>query len=282
MRSATDSGSRSLRALRWQARAPRLFVFAALGVLCLGGVRAALAGPPEPPSAPVVPERHDQAAATFAEGFVRDYLTVDPRRPELRERRLGRYLSEALEPDAGLVFGGDRASSVQWSAVVGQSRRGPVVTVTVAAESDGELVHIAVPVSRDERGFMAVAGYPALVGAPAIDTRAEAVQEDEVEDPRLLAVAERAVTNYLAGERRNLLADLAPGALVSLPERALTVRSVDAVTWVRRPHRVAVELEATDEQQSSWTLRYELGVWRRERWYVRSLSVDPTQRGAPR
>ena len=85
-----------------------------------------------------------------------------------------------------------------------------------------------------------MAAYPALVGATATDASAEPAEEEDVEDGELRAVCERAVANYLAGERRDLAADLTDGAVVSLPARRLAVRSIDGVTWVRRGRRVAV------------------------------------------
>jgi hypothetical protein len=91
--------------------------------------------------------------------------------------------------------------------------------------------------------------------------------------------APAAVRNYLAGRRDDLLADLAPGAVVSLPERPLRLRSTDAITWARRPRLVAVEVEAPTGQRL--TLRYELAVARRDRWYVRAIEVDPTSKGGP-
>ena len=78
-------------------------------------------------------------------------------------------------------------------------------------------------------------------------------------------------------ERDNLRADLDRGAVVSLASAAMTVRSTDSVTWAA-PRRVAVTIAAEDVEGAEWTLRYELSVVRRDRWYVRAISIDPTSR----
>ena len=112
--------------------------------------------------------------------------------------------------------------------------------------------------------------------------RAELPSERDVEDEQLRTVAERALRNYLGAERPNLLADLDPAAVVSLPETPLRVESVDELTWAGRD-RVAAELRAR-AQGAALTLRYELAVVRRERWYVRAIQTDPrqTNQGGPK
>jgi Conjugative transposon protein TcpC len=278
--SGVTATTRSVRALRWQARAPRIAFWALLALLLAAGLRATVATPAQSPREPRTARAYDQAAGAFAEGFARVYLGADPARPERREGRLRAYLASGLEPDAGLTNA--RVRTVGWTAVVSQQRAGGRLAVTVAAELGGELVHLAVPVERDGRGFLFVPAYPALVGALAANPDARPEAEREVEDEQLRAVATRAVTNYLAGARRNLLADLAPDAVVSLPAVRLAVRSVDELSWVASPRRAAVQVQAEDRAGARWTLRYELGLVRRERWYVRSLAVDPTHRGGLR
>ena len=225
-------------------------------------------------------ERPEPAVEAFAQGFARAYLTVDPARPEARERTLSAYLADPLEPDAGLAPG-RAAQRVLSTTVAGERRERQRTLVTVAAETDRGLLHLAVPVTRDPRGFLAVASYPALVGPPPLARDLRSPDEDDVEDPALRAVAERAVRNYLAGRRDDLLADLAPGAVVSLPERPLRLRATDAITWARPRRLVAVAVEATDRTGQRLTLRYELAVARRDRWYVRAIEADPTSKGGP-
>jgi hypothetical protein len=109
-----------------------------------------------------------------------------------------------------------------------------------------------------------------------MNTKAPLADEPEVEDQRLATVARRTVTNYLGRETTNLQADLDPRAIVSLPPSALMVQSIDAVRWTAA-RRVAVELDAR-AGAVVLRLRYELDVVKRDRWYVRSIQVNPTAR----
>jgi Conjugative transposon protein TcpC len=271
--------TRALRAMRLRARAPRALAAAAVALLALGGVRGAVEGADPAPAHKRIVESGNETVGAFAAAFVRAYLSFDPAEPELREERLAGYTSRALDPDAGLAPPSGHSREVEWTAVVDQVPRGRLTTVTVAAGLAGDTVHLAVPVGRDERGLVAVADYPALVGPPAHDPAIAPASEEEVADPGLRAVCERAVRNYLAGERRDLAADLADGAVVSLPGRELDVRSVEVVTWAVPGRRAAVQLHADDPEGATWTLRYELAVVRRDRWYVRSLHTDPRAEG---
>ena len=42
---------------------------------------------------------------------------------------------------------------------------------------------------------------------------------------------------------------------------------------------VAVEVSAADAAGTLWTLRYELAVVHRDRWYVRAIEPDPVAAG---
>lgn len=267
----------SRRALRLRSLAPRIALCSVAAVLSLAGLRTIVSGPVEPPVAPRQVPGQDIGAGAFAEGFTRVYLSSDPDRALSRERELSGYLSRSLEPDGGLRV--ERPASVSWTAVVGQTRSGPRSTVTVAAQTEESVAYLAVPVQRDARGFLTVPSYPALVGPPATYHQDEAPEEEDVEDRGLRAVAARAVANYLAGDGRDLAADLSRGAVVSLPAQRLRVRSTEEVTWLEHGRRVAVLVAARDETGNEWTLRYELGVIRSGRWFVRSVAVDPASRG---
>lgn len=269
---------RSLRAMRWRARAPRLLVGGCVAVLALAGLRAAIAPAPQVPPPARQAAVPDLRAGAFAEAFARAYLTWDPDRPEQREQRLAHFLSRQVDVDAGMAPAGGSAQYVNWTAVVAERRIGARTTIVVAVETNGDVLHLAVPVERDERGFLGVVMYPALVGAPATSPDLSAPTEQDVDDPELRAVSERAVRNYLGGERRNLAADLADGAVVAMPSRRLTVDSVESITWAPG-RRVAVQVRASDMDGAIWTLRYELAVVRRERWYVRALHVNPRSKG---
>ena len=259
------------------ARAPRAIAGLVAAVVMLAGVRAIVTGPaaaPEPPPAPPAP---DTAAQTFAEGFVRAYLTWDAEHPEGREARLAAYSSSELDAGAGLEPPDRAAQAVEWTAAVGSQATGPGrQVITVAARAGGRDWHLAVPVTRDARGYMAVASYPALVGAPPVAGDARALEEDDVADGQLLKVAGRAVRNYLAGAADNLAADLDPAAVVSLPANEARVTAINDITRAGAG-RVAVAVTAAVDG-AELELRYELEVIKRDRWYVHSIATDPRAR----
>jgi Conjugative transposon protein TcpC len=269
----------SLRSARARARAPRLLVYAFVAVMCLIGVRSLLHGPARPVVArSTPPPLADRGAETFAEGFVRAYLTWDAQDPAKRKQALAGYLPSALGADAGLVPAAGTDETVDWAQTTNVRRNGTSLTVNVAAQTSRGAVQLAVPVARDTRGFLYLTGYPAFIGAPPVRHDVTLTSGDRVEDAALSAVVRRALGNYLAGARDNLLADLTPGAVVSLPARSLHVTSVQDPTWVQPGRRVAVEVHAQDDVANTWTLQYELTVSRRDRWYVQSFELDPTGR----
>lgn len=280
--STIGTDTRSLRAERLRAHAPRIAFYAVVAVLCLSGLRTIVAGRAATAARVATPSasaaRSDIGVASFAEGFTRAYLSWDRLEPEARERRLGAFLSGSFGVDAGVIPGEGTSQSVLWTAVVAITRTDRRSLVTVAAETSAGDVHLSVPVARDARGALRVAGYPAIVGPPAIDrdTTLDADDEEQVQDEALETVAVRAVTNYITRARRNLAADLAPGARVSLPLRALRVVGTTRVSWAVARRRVAVLLQAQDQSGTAWTLRYELDVRKTDRWYVRSIHVNPT------
>jgi hypothetical protein len=272
-----------LRSVRAYAAVPRLLLYGLVGILCIAGLRAAVAGPAEsaaPPPPPV--ELPDTSVAAFAEGFARTYLTWDEEHSESREEALSTYLADQLEDDGGLSPGDGSVQDVSWTAVVAAEPGDERTLVTVAAQTTSRLAYLSVPVARDDRGFLTVADYPAFVGPPATSSDYDPPPEDEVDERQLAKVVERAVGNYLGRSVDNLRADLTPGAVVSLPPESMQLTDTDSITWVEEPSRVAIQVEAEDDAGDSWTLRYELEVTKSDRWYVRSLQVDPTFQGGVR
>jgi hypothetical protein len=149
--------------------------------------------------------------------------------------------------------------------------------IAAGISTQAEPLYLAVPVYRAGDGAIGLAAYPSLVGPPAV-ARVEFADRDEVEEAQIVAVARRVVTNYLAGEARNLAADLAPEAEVSLPTRELALRSVEEVAWTRGvgSSAVLVTVVARDAQRLTWTLTYELGLTQRAgRPYVTFIETVP-------
>ena len=273
---------RSLRSERWLARAPRLALLAMAVVLSAAGVRSIAADAEQRQPAPVrTAPRVDLGAAGFAESFARAYLSWDSERPEHRDRLIASLSADALDAGAGLQPPEGRSQSVTSVSAVHQERRTHSSLITVAADVERHTIYLAVLVARDAQGLLYVPAPPAIVGPP-VAPRAERTPEAElVEHPDLVEVATRAVRNYLGRERTNLIADLADDAVVALPDAALEVESVDGVTWVGRPGRVAVLVDARSGDGTRMTLRYELEVLRTAgRWLVRSIGTNPSSREA--
>ena len=273
---------RPARVTRRLGRAPGTMAVIALLLLAAVGVKATLA--PRTAPAPSALARtagvRDISEQGFAQAFARAYLSWDARHPDQHQRQVAAFLSEALEGDGGLQMPPRGEQRVVWtSAIQDQADAHGDRMITVAAQTTRQLLYLAVPVHRTERGFLVVPRYPALVGPPVSDPGAAPAVESDISDSALRAVAERAVTNYLAGQRANLLADLDPAAVVSLPPARLAVRSVRSITKAARD-RVAVEVSAADEAGVLWTLRYELRVVHRDRWYVRAIEPDPVAAGS--
>lgn len=265
----------SVTTLRWRARAPRLALIGTCGVLCMAGLRAMLVDK-APVSADSSAVRVDVASIDgFAEAFARTYLSFSPRDPAVREKQL-----RAFGFDVGALTGddgGERPRTIAWSAPVASSSggRGRRI-VTVLADDGRRRWYLAVTVARDRTGRLAVVALPAVVGPPAVRANVAAAPELEVDDPALTQVARRAVRHYVAGERTDLVADLAPRAAVTLPSLSLRVADVVAVTWAARPRRVAVAVVAAASGGLRLTLRYELDMVRvAGRWLVRRVQVNP-------
>src|SRR5215210_7619670 len=109
---------RSLPAMRWRAKVPRVLVAGCVVVLALAGLRAAIAPAAHAPAPARQAAAPDLRAGAFAEEFARAYFTWDPDRPEQREQSLAHYLSSQVDVDAGMAPAGGSAQHVKWTAVV--------------------------------------------------------------------------------------------------------------------------------------------------------------------
>jgi hypothetical protein len=270
----------SLRLIRLRARTPRILLGVLVAVLCIAGVRS-IFGSRSTEAAPIATGSHyDLGAADFAQSFTSTYLSWSPALDEAeRTAALKPFLAEGLEADAGLTPAPKTPESVGSTQVAEESRAGDVTDVLVVAQTSDGTQYLSVPVTRDPRGLLAVASYPALVGPPASDTTEPSPELERVEDKGLETVASRALRNYLTGQAANLRADLTASAVVSLPPQPLTVKEVDSVAWLVPHHTLAVQVDAEDQQGTQLTLTYQVGVVRQDRWYIDSIQVDPTLKG---
>ena len=265
---------RSTRTVRITAALPRAIALTLIAVLALSGAVNAVRGRPavRAPAAPA--PAHDLAAEAFATSFVRAYLGWDSGTPDAYAQAIGAFMPESVLTDGPPVSPARGGQRVLATDVVSDVRTGATHrTVVVAARTTSGSDYVAVPVSSDGNG-MFVSGYPALVGAPAVDGNASPPAETQIDDAELETVVRRAIANYVSGQASNLRADLTPDAVVSLPSQQLSVRSVERVTWAA-PGVAAVELAAAATDGTTWTLRYELRVVKRDRWYVAAVDGDP-------
>lgn len=266
----------------WQIRLARelpRYLVCALAVMGLAASARFAIAPPRPVRAPT-PRLNppDLAAEGYASLFARLYLTWDAQDPEAHQRALAPFAGAGMSADAGLQPPSGGEQRVQWTQVV--QEREPAAgehVYTVAAQTDtAGLQYLTVSVVREAGGSLALAGYPAFVGAPASSPAQAPPHLREVEDPALATVVERALRNYLAASAGELAADLTSGAHVSLPGPALALQSVQHLQWSSGGDSVLAVVQAQDARGAQYTLGYELDVVRQEgRWEVSAVQMDP-------
>jgi hypothetical protein len=271
----------------WRIRLGRELLRYMLCGLSLAGMAAsarfAIAPPRAQPArqeASLVQPQADLAAESYASLFARRYLTWNAGEPEAHERSLAPFVGAGLELGAGLRLPSGGREQVQWAEIAQQRESAPGEHVyTVAAQTDtAGLVYLTVAVRRLGDGSLAIAGYPAIVGAPAFVQAVAPERAREVSDSALVTVVERALRNYLASSSSDLAADLTPGARVSPPGLGLTLDSVRRVDWSPRGGSVVAVVQAQDGRGAQYTLGYELDVSLQQgRWEVSAVQMDPTK-----
>jgi hypothetical protein len=257
-----------------------LHALAAMGLL----VSARFALDPPRPALPTAllrrPAPPDLAAQGFAELFARRYLSWEAQDPEARERALAPFVGSGIDAGAGLQPPAGSEQQVQWTQVV--QEREPQVRehiYTVAAQTDAQgLLYLTVSVVREADGGLALAGYPALVGAPASGHAQTAAQGHlrQVSEPALVTIVQRALRNYLAGSASELAADLTGSARVSPPGMGLVLQSLQSLQWAPGAGAVLAVVQAQDQRGAQYTLAYELDVAREQgRWEISAIQMDP-------
>jgi hypothetical protein len=220
----------------------------------------------------------NRAAEGFATLFARSYLSWDSRDPEAHRLALAAFVGSWMEPEAGLQPPESGEQQVQWAQVV-QARilASGEQLYTVAAQTDTVgLLYLSVGVVRETGGVLALAGYPAFVGAPAATGAVAPAHLHEVEEPALETVVTRALRNYLARAESELAADLAAGVRVSLPAQTFSLQSLDSLDWSSSGRSVLATLRARDERGGQYTLAYELGVrLNAGRWEISAIQTNP-------
>jgi len=253
--------------------------------LCVAGILAAAVIVLDRPRVVQVPTaslnaRRDLGELGFAELFTRAYLTYDSQSPQARERALAPYVGGPLDADAGFQPPDHGAQHVWWAQVWQQrAGSGGETVYTVAAQTDQTgLSCVSVPIRRSG-GALEIFALPAIVGCPRIQAPAQDTDQGlvDVSDPDLQTIARRALTNYLASNKSDLQADVDPAAQISLPSQVLALSDVVSLKWTPSGGGVLATVRAADAAHGgTYTLRYQLDLVHRDRWYVAAIQMDPT------
>lgn len=280
MRATVTIATHALWRIRLARELPRYLLCTVSVVGLVASARFAIA-PPKPASAAAAvrePAQSDPAAEGYAALFARRYLTWNAAEPQASVHALEPFLGPGMEPDAGLELPASGEQRVEWAEVVQAREPAPGEHIyTVAAQTDtAGLLYLTVAVARTADGGLALAGYPAFVGAPAAGPAQTAGHLREVGDPALATVVQRALRNYLAASSSELEADLASGARVSLPGLPLSLESLQHLDWAPEGSSVLATVQAQDQRGVQYTLAYELDVIREQgRWEVSAVQMDP-------
>jgi hypothetical protein len=271
----------SVRRMRFLARAPRWLAGAVVVVLILAGLRTVVLGAPAPRIERLLEPASDNIGTeAFAEAFARTYLTWNGSgETQAYDQSLALYNPQFADGQGAQPS--NAPQRVSWSRVVQDEpsalQGSRIVTVALQVLPGSRTLYLAVPVNRAQDGALAVTTWPSFVGAPAVQPAPTMPDLTAVTDPNLITVVTRAITNYLAGDQDNLQADLAPGAEVTFPAQQLQVSGPPLAVQSTGPGGVLITVRATDAQDASYTLAYEVGVELTERWYVDSIEVIPNQ-----
>ncbi|HEY3959345.1 MAG TPA: conjugal transfer protein [Solirubrobacteraceae bacterium] len=277
---AVSIHTRPLWRIRLARELPR-YLLCALSVAGLAASARFAIAPPRPTAIRVAPRDSsppDAGAQSYAALFARRYLTWNAAEPEASRGALEEFVQPGMEPEAGLRSPSSGEQLVEWAEVVQERSPMPGEHVyTVAAQtSSAGLVYLTVGVVREPDGSLALADYPAFVGAPAIGQTQTRVHLREVQEPALQTVVERALRNYLAGSESELEADLARGARVSLPRMGLSLQSLQRLDWAPGADTLLAVVQADDGRGEQYTLAYELDVTRTQgRWEIAAVQMDP-------
>jgi hypothetical protein len=261
---------------------PRYLLYATCGAGLLASARFAIA-PPRPHAralARAVSPGPDLAAEGYAVLFARRYLSWDATQPQISAQQLAPMTGGGVEANAGLSLPVTGTQHVLWAEVVQARELGPWRHVyTVAAQTDtAGLVYLSVGIERDSDGALRLSGYPAFVGAPTAGPARAAGHAGEVADGALATVVERSLRNYLASSPDELAADLTSDARVAVPSLAMTLDSMEQLSWEPDGRSVLAVVSATDGRGAHYTLDYEVDVADVDRrWEVSAIQMDPDE-----
>jgi hypothetical protein len=267
----------------WRVRLTREMPRYLLVALALTGIAASARFTIAPPHARLlgrapIAATPDRAAEAFAVLFARRFLSWNAADPLSSARSLEPFLGAGANAASAVQLPAQGTQTVEWAEVAQARERGAGEHVyTVAAQTDASgLLYLTVGVTRLAGGALALSGEPAFVGPPATTVEPPAAQPRAVEDPNLVVVVRRALSNYLSGSRDELAADLTLNARVSLPSTHLAVDEVTRLGWAPGEGTVIAVVEASDVRGAGYTLAYEVDVARAQgRWEISAVQMDP-------
>jgi hypothetical protein len=270
--------------------AGRVLVWALLVLLLVRGTADVLADDARPArvdrSARPVAVWPDERARAFAAGFARAYMSFSPKRRAQYVRGLSRFMAPELVAGAAPQFAGEQL--VVHAAAAGSTSLGPdraLITVAVGVSGSPSVQHLAVPVSRDERGGLVVDELPSLVPGPPkarpewpVSAPLTGPDRDAIED-----VAVRFFRAYLAGDAAGL-EYLVPAAVRIAPvSPPLALVDVDSIAELGEERAgddrlVMVTVRARDPRSAVvYRLRYRVALVRADRWYVAAVNESPKE-----
>jgi hypothetical protein len=266
--------------LRLRGQAPRYLLQALAAFGLLASARYAI-DPPAPRIVRAVQADSasaDRAAEGFAALFASRYLSFQAAEPEARRQTLAPYVGAEMEPEAGFQPPEGVSQRVLWTQVVAaETQPGGRRLYTVAVQTDSSgLLYLGVGVVRTAAGALALAGYPAIVGAPPVAPAPSPAQLSEVPDGALMTVLDRALRNYLAGSGSELAADLSAGAKVAPPAAPLALEAIQSLDWEPDGRSVLALVRARDRAGGRYTLAYRVYVLAAAgRWEVSGIELAP-------
>lgn len=224
----------------------------------------------------------DDEARAFAARFAQVFLSYSPVRPDDHAHALSGLLSGRLRADGAVqipAHGGAQHVTQAWVARTQRlSSRRALVTVAcvVARRGTTRLRYLSVPVARDRAGGLVVDDYPAFTSPPRLARPAPVTERAlETDADAIEAVLTRFLTEYVHGD---VVAPefLAPGTTIAPLAQEYELEDVVSVAQEGpdRPdaRRVLTVVRVRDVRTTAvYTLRYRVGVIRRDRWLINEI-----------
>jgi hypothetical protein len=187
--------------------------------------------------------------------------------------------------DRGAPAQAVRTATVASTVTVDQRHALVTVAATLATGDALSTRRLTVPIARDTAGGLVVDDLPSFAAAPARAATAPRDDEPLIGPDRgaIDDVLMRFTRSYLAGDTGGLAYLVAPGTRIAAAAGRLELLSLTSITTTRpeaRGQRVVVAtVHARDvASRALYTLRYQIRLVRRDRWYVAELNQEGSGR----